>query len=304
MQKAMFKATKEFLGEAVKRQLLQSMAKAGQEEKEHATANNHFHQGVPYISVVADGGWSKRSHKHSYNAKSGVAVIFGLYTKKLLFLGVRNKYCSLCAVAENKGHDSLQHTCYRNWNGSSCAMESDIIAEGFRLSEATHGIRFLKLVGDGDSSVLATIRQRVVYGSYVEKIECANHAVKCYRGRLEELAKDNPQYRGKGGLTKRAQIAIRMHSKDMNVQQLRHDLRNGPAHVFGDHSSCYLLFCKNTVQPTQFENVTIERETSHNNPSSSVHQIGMAPLVQWKAISLLKDSDFQKPPMEFVFSSL
>ena len=124
-----------------------------------------FHQGVSYISVVADGGWS---HKHSYNAKSGVAVIFGLHTKKI-FLGVRNKYCSLCAVAENKGQDPQQHTCYRNWNGSSCAMESDIIAEAFRLSEVTHGIRFLKLVGDGNSSVLATIRQRVVYGSYVEK---------------------------------------------------------------------------------------------------------------------------------------
>ena len=170
------------------------MAKAGQEEKEHATANSQFHQGVPYISVVADGGWSKRSHKHSYNAKSGVAVIFGLYTKKTFFLGVRNNYCSLCAVAENKGRDPPQHTCYRNWNGSFCAMESDIIAEGFRLSEATQGIRFLKLVGDCDSSVLAAIRQRVVYGRYVQKIECANYAVKCYQGRLEELAKDNPQY--------------------------------------------------------------------------------------------------------------
>ena len=159
-------------------------------------------------------------------------------------------------------------------------MESDIIAEGFQLSEATHGIRFLKLVGDGDSSVLATIHQQVVYGSYVEKLECANYAVKCYRGRFEELAKDNPQYRGKGGLTKRAiqrltvgaRIAIQMHSKDMNVQQLRHDLRNGPAHVFGDHSSCNPLFCKNTVQPSQFENSTLEGETSHDNPSSSVHQ--------------------------------
>ena len=44
------------------------------------------------------------------------------------------------------------------------------------------------------------------------------------------LAKENPQYRGKGGLTKRAMqrltvgalIAIRMHSKGVNVQQLRH----------------------------------------------------------------------------------
>ena len=52
----MFKAIEEFLGEAMGRQLLQSMAEAGQEERNQAIANNHFHQGVPYISVVADGG--------------------------------------------------------------------------------------------------------------------------------------------------------------------------------------------------------------------------------------------------------
>uniref|UniRef100_A0A1X7U6I6 Mutator-like transposase domain-containing protein n=1 Tax=Amphimedon queenslandica TaxID=400682 RepID=A0A1X7U6I6_AMPQE len=33
---------------------------------------------------------------------SGVAVIFGHYTKKLLFLGVRNKFCSICAIHNNK----------------------------------------------------------------------------------------------------------------------------------------------------------------------------------------------------------
>ena len=73
-------------------------------------------------------------------------------------------------------------------------MASDIVAEGFRLSEATHGIHHLKLVGDGDSSVMATICQMVPYGSYVDKIDCANHAVKYYRSRLEELARDNLQY--------------------------------------------------------------------------------------------------------------
>ena len=43
MQKAMFKAIKEFLGEAVKRQLLQYLAKAGKEENQQAAANNQFH---------------------------------------------------------------------------------------------------------------------------------------------------------------------------------------------------------------------------------------------------------------------
>ena len=181
MRKQLYKNTEDFLGKAMKEQLLDSMRLAGEAEKELAIAKNQFHQGVPYISVVADGGWSKRSHKHSYNAKSGVGVIFGLNTKRLLFMGVRNKYCSVCVVAEHKGESPQQHICYRNWSGSSCAMESNIVAEGFRLSEAIHGIRYLKMVGDGDSSVMSTIRQTVPYGSYVDKIECANHAVKSYR---------------------------------------------------------------------------------------------------------------------------
>ena len=170
-------------------------------------------------------------------------------------------------MAEHKEQTAPQHVCYRNWNGSSCAMESDIIAEGFRLSETTHGVRYLKVVGDRDSSVMATIRQAVPYGAFVEKIERANHAVECYRSRLEALAKDHPQYRGRGGLTKRAiqrltvgaRIAIRMNSKDSNVQQLRRDLQNGPAHVFGDHTHCNSLFCThnapNSDHPLHSDNI-------------------------------------------------
>ena len=64
----------------------------------HAIAMRSFHQGIPSITVVVDGGWSKRSHKHSYNAKSGVAVIFRSHTRKLLFMGIRDKFCAVCAV--------------------------------------------------------------------------------------------------------------------------------------------------------------------------------------------------------------
>ena len=139
MRKQLFKRTKDFLGEAIKNLLVSSMAEAGEREKNLAISSNQFHQGVPSISVdVVDGGWSKRSHKQSYNAKSGVGVVFGLATKKLLFLGVRNKYCSVCAIAEHKEVESPKHLCYRNWSGSSCAMKSDIVVEGFRLSESTH----------------------------------------------------------------------------------------------------------------------------------------------------------------------
>ena len=99
MSKQLFQKTKQFLGEAMKRQLIISMTIAGEQEKEMAIYENHYHQGVPYVSVVADGGWSKRSHKHLYNAKSGVG---GLRSNKLLFLRVRNKYCSVCSVLSIK----------------------------------------------------------------------------------------------------------------------------------------------------------------------------------------------------------
>ena len=35
-----------------------------------------------------------------------------------------------------------------------------------------------------------------------------------------------------------------MHAPTRNIHQLRHDLRNCPYHVFGDHSSCNPAFCK------------------------------------------------------------
>ena len=114
MHKRMYSDTEEFLGKEMRQHLARSMQEVAEEEKQHAIDTDSFHQGVPSITVVVDGGWSKRAHKHSYNAKSGVAVIFGNHTRKLLFMGVRNKFCAVCAVASNKGIDAPQHKCYRN----------------------------------------------------------------------------------------------------------------------------------------------------------------------------------------------
>ena len=41
-------------------------------------------------------------------------------------------------------------------------------------------------------------------------------------------------------------MVIKMHSRTGSIQQLRHDLCNGPAHVFGEHSKCNPSFCKQT----------------------------------------------------------
>ena len=48
--------------------------------------NGFYHNGVPTVTVVVDAGCSKRSHKHSYNAKSGVGVTFSAATKNCYLL--------------------------------------------------------------------------------------------------------------------------------------------------------------------------------------------------------------------------
>lgn len=135
-------------------------------------------------------------------------------------------------------------------------METDIILEGFKEAERVHGVRYTKFVGDGDSSVYPTLLQNVTgWGHLIKKLECANHACKCYRGALEKLVQDNPSYKGSGRLTQKmrkrlvsaARCAIRMRSTESDGKKalagLRKDLLNGPCHSFGIHTDCSPDFC-------------------------------------------------------------
>ncbi len=252
MTKAAFISTERAIGEWWKEKLMESMLEAGREKKRLAEESGSFHEGVPAIAVIVDGGWSKRSHKHSYNANSGVGIIVGKATGKLLHLGVRNKFCSACA----QGIPQDRHHCYKNWSALSSEMETDIILEGFLQAERVHGVRYTTMIGDGDSSVYPSLIQNVPgWGHCIQKLECANHSCKYYRGALEKLVLENPAYKGTGGLTEKmrrrlvssARCAIKMRSKEVDrkvaVRQLKKDLLNGPNHCFGNHEHCSPDFC-------------------------------------------------------------
>ena len=82
----------------------------------------------------------------------------------------------------------------KNWTESSQAIESVIILDGFLKCFEVHGVRYIKIVADGDSSVYSNIIENVpVWGPYVQKLACANHVCKC----LEQLVLDKPHYKGK-----------------------------------------------------------------------------------------------------------
>ncbi|CAG2204291.1 unnamed protein product [Mytilus edulis] len=267
----------------------QSMIEAGQEERQIAIEKGDFHNEIPSITVIMDGGWSKRTHKHSYNALGGVAIIIGKRQKKLLHIGVRNRYCYICNSAESRQESVKPHSCFKNWNHDSQSMESDIIIEGFKQAESKHGLRYMRVIGDGDSSVFSNIREQVpVWGRYVTKEECANHICKCYRSNLEKLVADNPIYKGRHNLTKNVRIrlvsavrcAIRMRAKEVKekgvekteaVRNLRHDIINSVHHVFGKHSNCS-DFCKAKLSSSTTSNDSILTSLQDQDESSDIFE--------------------------------
>lgn len=138
------------------------MLEAAEEEKVAAIDRGSVDQnGTPIVTVVVDGTWSKRSYGANYSALSGTAVIIGHHTKKVLWIGVKNKYCKICATAT--GDEPKEHQCNSNYKGPSTGMESDLILEGFQKSEAEYGIRYGKLVGDGDSHTFKKLTDSRIY---------------------------------------------------------------------------------------------------------------------------------------------
>lgn len=115
---------------------MESMKEAAEIEKQLAMEKNETINGIPYITVVADGSWMKRSYGNAYDSLSGFR------TGKVLFVGIRNKYCAICDAAGRQNVETRKHKCYKNFdrNASSTSMESDAIVEGFTNSVEMHGL--------------------------------------------------------------------------------------------------------------------------------------------------------------------
>lgn len=182
----------------------------------------------------------------------------------MLYLGVRNKYCATCARALRNKISPPEHICSKNWDESSSAMESNIIAEGFRCSVKNYGVKYHQVIADGDSNVYKTILDTNPYDTLiVEKIECKNHLLRNFCNKLKELAA-NGKLRN---VSARKEISLNVlrvrnciakateHRKKENipfgqkVKLLKGDILNCMHHVMGDHEKCASYFCEAESAP-------------------------------------------------------
>ena len=130
----------------------ESLKEAAGEEKTLAVIKNSYHDGTPAISVVWMHGGAN-DHANSYNAMSGVGIgiVIGFGTKKLLDVGVWNKFCSIhiCGRAESEGKKPTERICSKYWDRPSSLME-----RAFQGSESKRGS---DIVGDRNSSIFCEI---------------------------------------------------------------------------------------------------------------------------------------------------
>ncbi len=243
-------------------------------ERNCAVANGEVEwvQGVclPVLRVVADGSYSKQSHKHSYSSMSAVVIVVGYHTNKLLWFGVLNRYCAMCVrgkkppctcASEQSARCKTHHRCYKNWNGSAKSMEVELIKQAFASINSAEGLRKYEckvkyLIGDGDSSIMNALRSCWIF---VEKIECANHAVKSYRGHIETLLSKHPEWKSivtalvASRIVSGARCAVKQRNQQMMStaltraqasKALEQDLVNGIFHYLGIHNFCSETYCR------------------------------------------------------------
>jgi len=255
---------RENLIDAFQETAMKNMKMAGDIEKQLALERNDVINGIPYITVVADGSWMKRSYGTAYNSLSGIGAIIGYHTKKILFVGIRNKFCAICNMAERKGVESQIHKCYKNFdrNASSTRMESDAIVEGFKCSIEMHGLIYKTVIADGDSSVYQAICDNNPYSKQmviVKKIKCSNHLLRNLCKKLKNVAEMTQTKRQKQGgfvqlrnvvknnilnIRRELEETAELRRKEQQTPQhckaieLQQDILNIPSHIFGEHKRC------------------------------------------------------------------
>ncbi|XP_046587817.1 uncharacterized protein LOC124292970 [Neodiprion lecontei] len=179
-------------------------------------------------------GWTTRGTGRNYDSLTGSAALVGFFTKKVLTYISKNRKCRKC----DRGHDSSDHDCRLNFEGSAKAMESAAaahLATQNSIFDTCH-VQLGIMIGDNDSSAIGSVRA----ASHHEVIKHSdkNHTSKGVVNELYKIKKNHKE------LTAGA-IKYLQHCFNYCVAQNIGDpvemgkgIRNIPSHCFNNHDNC------------------------------------------------------------------
>ena len=216
-------------------------------ELETVLSSSDGHLGPVDITASYDMGWQRRSSGRAYNSRSGVGVLIGKESGKLLAYSSRISNCKQCEVNETKKKTKV-HDCRLNWQGSSKAMEGDVAVELVKSVESEK-CRISTIIGDDDATTISKVEKSVDYA--VNKLSDFNHSKKTVANDLYDLQKTFKILQTKviRYLTDKCfSYAISQNVGDPKGTE--NAISNITPHVFGKHDGCG-DWCrkKNVVSP-------------------------------------------------------
>jgi hypothetical protein len=271
MDKVTFYKIEQKLEETWLEKLNEEIKQNGILEREEAVRRGDVVNEVPQISVYVDGAYAKEN-KGRYDSRSGVVAIFGKFTKKLLYLGIRNKSCSVCDRTK-KGVKPNAHKCYKSKPQYTKDMESDLTIIGFQLSFKTHGVHYSHFIADNDSSIMSVLNRFCDYP--ITKSDCVIHTLRTYKHDIykasnkRELSTEDRKVirRNSKSFVYNASVSIKrcaseiqksedengkrsdLHIENKNacIGGLVKDITVNHQHVLGFHDECRLSRCKKPI---------------------------------------------------------
>ncbi|KAJ4444660.1 hypothetical protein ANN_06457 [Periplaneta americana] len=130
------------------------------------------------LSMSCDGTWMRRGFSSLY----GVSTVVSIDTERKVEIKMKR----------SNGKKNHAKSCCKNYHGSSGGMEAAGLKLIFHRSQEKYGVRYVKYLGDGDSSAFKSVFESEPYGSDcpIEKLECVGHVQKRMGSRLLKLTKD------------------------------------------------------------------------------------------------------------------
>ena len=164
--------------------------------------------------ISGDGAWQKRG----YSSLNGFVTIISKTNGNCIDYRILSKKSKSCEYWNpHKGFSKYMmfkdnHVCSINHKGSSGSMEAKSIVECFQFSIEARKLRYVRYIGDDDSSSYPAILAANPYpGQTVKKGKCVGHVQKRMGTRLRNLKKctnkndleDKKSLGGKGRLTEK-----------------------------------------------------------------------------------------------------
>ena len=213
-----------------------SVASALQEENDATIASGD----TGGVTVSVDGAWQSRGSGRSYSSASGHATAVGSHTGKCVGYAVRAKACRTCRVAKQKNIPPKQHECVHNWNGSSKAMEPDMVIQMLKDSEA-RGVKVRRLIGDEDTTTIARARREV--DAELEKGSDINHMKKILGNKLYDLKKKHKILTPKVIKYLQKMYTYALKQNQGNPTSISAAVSCIVPHCFGNHDLCESSWC-------------------------------------------------------------